>query len=72
VLVVFGTEDPLVPTKGVQQAVSAACAKGDRLEIMKLIGYAAPTNDQTIQDTLAWLQARFGGQRLGDVCVGAT
>ena len=72
ILVVFGTEDPIVPASGIQRALAAACARGDRIEVMRGIGDTKATNDQNMQSAIAWMQARFDGQRLANVCVGAT
>jgi transcriptional regulator GlxA family with amidase domain len=70
--VLFGTEDPVVPAAGIQRAVAAACVRGDRIEVMKGVGDVQATNDQNMQAAIAWMRARFDGQRLGNVCVGAT
>jgi pimeloyl-ACP methyl ester carboxylesterase len=72
VLVIFGTADPLVPAAGIQRALAGACAKGDRIEVMKGIGDVDVGNDQVIQSATGWMMARLDGQRLGNVCVGAT
>jgi alpha-beta hydrolase superfamily lysophospholipase len=72
VLVLFGTEDPVVPAAGIQRALAAACARGDRIEVMRGVGDVQATNDQNMQSAIAWMRARFDGQRLGNVCVGAT
>ena len=39
---------------------------------MRGVGDSGQINDQTMQNALAWLQARFDGERVADVCVGAT
>jgi pimeloyl-ACP methyl ester carboxylesterase len=72
VFVVFGTADTSTPALGIQQALASACAKGDRIEVNKRAGDTEVTNDQIIQSAIAWMVARFDGQRLGNVCVGAT
>ncbi len=72
ILVVFGTDDPIVPASGIQRALAAACARGDRIEVMRGIGDTKATNDQNMQSAIAWMEARLDGQRLGNVCVGAT
>jgi pimeloyl-ACP methyl ester carboxylesterase len=72
VLVVFGTADPILPAAGVQQAVAAACAKGDQIEVMERIGDEEVVNDPVIQSGIEWIISRFDGQRLGNVCVGVT
>jgi hypothetical protein len=72
VLVVFGTADNSTPALGIQRAVASACAKGERIEVNKRAGDTEVGNDQIIQDVIGWMLARFDGQRLGNVCVGAT
>lgn len=72
VLVIYGTDDAVVPAAGIDRAVVTACAEGGRIEVMRRIGDAKPINDQVIGGALSWLLARFDGQQLGDVCVGAT
>ncbi|MFV1468948.1 lipase family protein [Mycolicibacterium elephantis] len=72
VLVVYGTDDPLVPQAGVALAVKEACAKGDPIVVNRRIGDTTTTNEQIIQSSLQWLRARFDGQRPADLCVGAT
>jgi hypothetical protein len=61
-----------VPASGIQRALAAACARGDRIEVMRGIGDTKATNDQNMQSAIAWMEARLDGQRLGNVCVGAT
>ncbi|MCT7660895.1 lipase family protein [Mycobacterium deserti] len=72
VLVIYGTDDAVVPAAGIDRAVVRACAEGDPVEVMRRIGDSKPVNDQVIGSALSWLLARFDGQQLGDVCVGAT
>jgi len=72
VLVVYGTDDPLVPQAGVAAAVKQACAKGDPIVVNRRIGDTTTTNELVIQTSLSWLRARFDGQRPADICVGAT
>lgn len=72
VLVAFGTADPVNPAAGVLQATGAACARGQQIVMMRGVGDTDQINDQIMQNALAWLQARFDGARVADVCVGAT
>lgn len=72
VLVAFGTADPVNPAAGVLAATGAACARGQKIVMMRGVGDTDQINDQIMQNVLAWLQARFDGQRVADVCVGAT
>ena len=72
VLVAFGTADPVDPPTGVLAATGAACARGQQIVMMRGVGETNQVNDQIMQNALAWLQARFDGQRVADVCVGAT
>lgn len=71
VLVVYATDDSLVPAAGVARALKAACAKGDPIVVMKQIGETTTTNFQVIQSSLSWLKSRFDGEKPSDVCVGA-
>jgi alpha-beta hydrolase superfamily lysophospholipase len=68
-LVVYATIDPVVPSAWIEQAVRAACANGDPIEIKK-IGDVSAINDIVLYDSVAWMQGRFGGQRPANVCVG--
>jgi alpha-beta hydrolase superfamily lysophospholipase len=73
VLVIFGTGETMVPPWGTQRAVAAACAKGDVLEVTKRLGDRdKDTAEVSTGAAFTWLQARFDGQRLGNVCVGAS
>ncbi|MBJ7339085.1 lipase family protein [Mycolicibacterium sp.] len=67
-LVVYGTEDPLISKAWVIPSLQRACGKGDVLEIRPQIGASSIESDQILQSSLDWLQARFDGQKLGDVC----
>lgn len=71
ILVVYATDDVVVPQGGVARAVKSACAKGDSIVVMKRIGDTGTTNDLVIQTSLSWLRARFDGVPPIDVCVGA-
>ncbi|MUL46802.1 hypothetical protein FZI85_15445 [Mycobacterium sp. CBMA293] len=71
VLVAFGTADPINPAAGVLKATADACGRGEPIVVMRGIGDTGEINDQTMQNALAWLQARFDGERPADVCVGA-
>jgi alpha-beta hydrolase superfamily lysophospholipase len=70
ILVIYGTEDPLVPPLWTRQASSEACAKGDSIEIMERIGDESANTDIGIQTSLSWLQSRFDGVRVANVCLG--
>lgn len=72
VLVAFGTADPVNPAAGILLATASACGRGEQIVVMRGVGDTGQINDQTMQNALAWLQARFDGERLADVCVGAT
>jgi pimeloyl-ACP methyl ester carboxylesterase len=72
ILVVYATDDPLVPQAGVARALKSACAKGDPMVVMRQIGDTSATNYQIIQTSISWLTSRFEGERPGNVCVGAS
>ena len=72
VLVTFGSLDASSPPAGIRRAVDAACAKGEQIEVLERAGSTEASNDQVIESAIGWLYARFGGQRLGNVCVGAS
>lgn len=72
VLVTFGTLDATAPPAGIQQAVDAACAKGDRIEVLTRAGATEASDDQVVESAIGWLYARFAGERLGNVCIGAS
>lgn len=72
VLVTFGTLDANSPATGIQHAVDAACAKGEKIEVLKRAGGTEASDDQVVESALGWLYARFSGERLGNVCVGTT
>ncbi|GAC1645454.1 MAG: lipase family protein [Mycobacterium sp.] len=72
VLVVYTTDDTLVPAAGVARALKNGCAKGDPIVVMKEIGDTTTTNYQVIQTSLSWLRSRFDGEKPSDVCVGAS
>ena len=69
-LVTFGTLDVTSPPDGIQRALAAACAKGERIEVLKRAGSTEASNDQVVDAAFGWLYARFAGERLGNVCVG--
>ena len=71
ILVVYATDDRIVPQGGVARSIKTACAKGDPIVVMKRIGDTGTTNDLVIQTSLSWLRARFDGVPPIDVCVGA-
>ena len=70
-LVVYATEDPLVSRAWVVGALERACDKGDAVEYRPQIGASSTETDQALQSSLDWLQARFDGQQLSEVCRGA-
>jgi hypothetical protein len=70
VLVAFGGLDVTSPPDGIQRALVAACAKGERIEVLERAGSAEASNDQVVESAIGWLYARFAGERLGNVCVG--
>jgi alpha-beta hydrolase superfamily lysophospholipase len=72
VLVVYATDDTLVPQAGIARALKNACAKGDPVVVSKQIGDTSTTNYQIIQTSLSWLTNRFDGVKPTDVCVGAS
>jgi pimeloyl-ACP methyl ester carboxylesterase len=72
VLVVYATDDTLVPQAGIARALKSACAKGDPMVVMKQIGDTSTSNNQIIQTSLSWLTSRFAGEKPADVCVGAS
>jgi pimeloyl-ACP methyl ester carboxylesterase len=72
VLVVYATDDTLVPQAGIARALKNGCAKGDPMVVMKQVGDTSTTNYQLIQTSLSWLTNRFDGMKPSDVCVGAS
>ena len=70
VLVAFGSLDATSPPDGIQRALAAACADGERIEVLERPGSSEASNDQVVESALGWLYARFAGERLGNVCVG--
>jgi pimeloyl-ACP methyl ester carboxylesterase len=70
ILVVYATDDPLVPQAGIVRAVHDACVQGGPMVIMKRIGDTSAANYQTVQTALGWLRSRFDGERPADICVG--
>ena len=69
-LVVYATEDPLIPASWTNRALARACAKGDPIEVSSMIGDTTTKTEQVMQGALDWLQARFDGQRVASVCRG--
>jgi alpha-beta hydrolase superfamily lysophospholipase len=72
ILVTFGTLDANSPPAGIQRAIDAACAKGEQIEVLKRAGGTEASDDQVVESAVGWLYARFAGERLGNVCVGAS
>lgn len=71
VLVTFGTLDNSSPPDGIQRAIERACAKGERIEVLTRVGGSNASDDQMVDTAIGWLYARFAGERLGNVCIGA-
>jgi alpha-beta hydrolase superfamily lysophospholipase len=69
-LVIYATDDPLAARAWVVQALQNACQKGETVEFRPQIGASSTESDQVLQASLDWLQARFDGQQLSDVCKG--
>jgi pimeloyl-ACP methyl ester carboxylesterase len=71
VLVTYGTLDENSPPAGIRRAVDAACAKGERIEVFTRMGGTQASDDQVVETAIGWLYARFAGERLANVCIGA-
>ena len=69
-LVVYATDDPLIPASWTNRALARACAEGDPIEVSSMIGDTTTKTEQVMQGALDWLQARFDGQRVASVCRG--
>jgi hypothetical protein len=67
---VYATEDSALPGVWIENAVRAACERGDPIEVNRRIGDTNTGNDLVTQLALSWLQQRYDGQRVTDVCVG--
>jgi alpha-beta hydrolase superfamily lysophospholipase len=67
-LVVYATDDPLVTRDLLIPGLQRACTRGEQVEIRPQIGAKSIESDQVLQSSLDWLQARFDGQRMGDIC----
>ncbi len=65
-LVMYGTEDPLVSPGSTQRALSNACRQGDQIEIVERVGEGHADLDST--QSVAWVKARFDGQRPTNSC----
>lgn len=65
-MVVYGTQDTLVDLPWFEQAVSRACAQGDRIQIEKSIGQGHSDLDSSYG--LPWLRDRLTGQEIPDSC----
>jgi pimeloyl-ACP methyl ester carboxylesterase len=72
VLVVYATDDPILPATWVDRAVRAACARGEPIEVSRRIGETSTTNPWIIDYAISWLRARFDGQAVANVCVGVS
>ncbi len=70
ILVVYATDDPLIPASWTNRALARACAEGDPIEVSSMIGDTTTKTEQVMQGALDWLQARFDGQRVASVCRG--
>jgi alpha-beta hydrolase superfamily lysophospholipase len=71
ILVVYTTADPLVPAAGTERALVAACIKGEPIEIMRRIGDWTTYDEVILQYSLSWMQSRFDGVPVDNICVGA-
>lgn len=72
VLVVYATDDPSVQGQWIDDAARTACGRGNPVQVDRRIGDTNTSNDLVTQSALGWLQERFDGQRLANVCVGLT
>jgi hypothetical protein len=70
ILVIYTTADLLVPAGGTERALAVACSKGEPIEIMRRIGDWTTYNEVILQYSLSWVQARFDGVPVGNICVG--
>jgi hypothetical protein len=70
-LVVYATEDRGLPAAWVEAPVRDACMKGETIQVSRRVGEANAASPWIIDDVLAWLQARFDGQNIANVCTGA-
>jgi len=67
-LVVYATEDPLIPANWLTRVLRAACAQGAPIEIVRKVGDDSVRTDPVLQASLDWLQSRFDGQAPGPTC----
>jgi hypothetical protein len=70
ILVVFATDDTEISAKSVDRALTRACAQGEPVVINRRVGDTTTSLDWVIQSSLDWLQGRFGGERVADICFG--
>jgi hypothetical protein len=68
-MVVYATSDPFLPAAWIDRAVQAACGRGEQVQVVRRIGDLSVLNDIALYDAVAWLQGRFAGQHVIDVCV---
>ena len=68
-LVVYATSDVFLPPEWIDRAVQAACGRGEQVQVVRRIGDLSVLNDIALYDAVAWLQGRFAGQRVIDICV---
>jgi alpha-beta hydrolase superfamily lysophospholipase len=71
-LVVYATDDPVVLLDGVRGALRRACAAGAPIEAVTKVGDTLTTTDLTVQYAIDWLENRFGGAQLSNLCQGLT
>lgn len=67
-MVVYGTQDTLVDVSWFEQAITRACAQGDRIQIEKSIGQGHSDLDSSFG--LNWLRDRLSGIEIPDSCAG--
>jgi pimeloyl-ACP methyl ester carboxylesterase len=67
-LVMYGTEDPLVNASWTQRALANACRQGDQVQIVERIGEGHADLDST--QSVSWVKDRFDDQRSTNSCAG--
>lgn len=65
-LVMFGTNDPLIPAEWTQRGLDRACAMGDVITIQRQPNNAAPVIDPTA--ALGWIADRFANVPASNDC----
>jgi hypothetical protein len=69
-LLFYATDDEFLPPAWIELSLRSACARGEPVEVMKRLGDTNTFNDIVTYDAVAWIQGRFAGQRVANVCVG--